>query len=162
MSSKPMITAALGAFLLVGCAAHTAQAGDPCYFNGIKYSDGGASCQNSSEFRCDDGEWMASARACKATEPQIASTRPCDFGGISFADGSASCQAGTQFRCEDGKWSSLRMPCSVGDSPVRVIPSGSTCMFGGATVSSGSTICQSGATFLCNDGAWLNLGTVCR
>ena len=89
-------------------------------------------------------------------------SRTCNFGGIAFSTGSASCQNGTQYRCEDGSWATLGVPCTVGDSPIKVVPTGSTCMFSGATVASGSTICQSSSTFLCNDGSWVNLGTLCR
>lgn len=153
---------ALAGVLVMGCAAQRAQAGDPCYYSGTKYSEGSASCQSGHEYRCADGEWLTTTHSCRATEPEVVASRTCQFAGISFSSGSASCQAGTQFRCEDGAWTSLNMPCSVGDSPIRVIPKGDTCMFGGATVASGSTICQSGTTFLCNDGAWTNLGTVCR
>lgn len=148
--------------LLMGCAAQSAQANGACYYSGTKYSEGGASCQSGREYRCSDGEWLSTTHACKASPPEVVALQTCEFAGISFSSGSASCQAGTQFRCDDGAWTSLRMPCAVGDSPIRIIPSGDTCMFGGATVASGSTICQSGTTFLCNDGAWTNLGTVCR
>ena len=160
-SNRLIMTLAVG--LVVGCAAQSAYAGDPCFYNGTKYSDGGASCQASREYRCNDGEWLSTTHACKPAAPEIVTSRACDFAGISFAPGSASCQAGTQFRCEaTGEWNSLRIPCSVGDSPIRIVPSGDTCMFSGATVASGSTICQSGSTFLCNNGEWANLGTVCR
>jgi hypothetical protein len=148
---------------MMGCAAQSAQAGDPCYFSSTKYSDGGASCQSGREYRCANGKWLSTTKMCKPSEAEIAAVRTCEFAGISFSPGSASCQAGTQYRCnETGDWSSLRIPCSVGDSPIRVIPSGDTCMFSNATVASGSTICQSGSTFLCNNGEWVNLGTVCR
>jgi len=162
MNLNRLIAAAAVGFVM-GCAAQSAQAGDPCYYNSTKYSDGGASCQGGREYRCDSGEWLTTTRACGVDVPELVTSRTCDFAGISFAPGSASCQAGTQFRCEPtGKWASLRIPCAVGDSPIRIIPSGDTCMFSGATVASGSTICQSGSTFLCNNGEWTNLGTVCR
>jgi hypothetical protein len=162
MSSYRLIPA-LAVALTMGCAAQGALANDPCYFSSKRYSDGGASCQGGREYRCDNGEWLSTSKACEASGPEVATRGRCDFAGISFVPGSASCQAGTQFRCEPtGEWTSLRVPCSAGDSPVRVIPSGDTCMFSGATVASGSTICQSGSTFLCNDGEWLNLGTLCR
>lgn len=144
-----------------GCSAQIARAGDPCFFSGSMYSDGGASCQTGREYKCNNGEWLSTLHSCKAAGEVVAS-RSCDFAGISFSTGNASCQNGTQYRCEDGSWQTLRAPCTVGDSPIKVNPSGTTCMFGGATVASGSTICQSGTTSLCNDGSWVNLGTLCR
>ena len=92
----------------------------------------------------------------------MASSRTCEFAGISFSTGAASCQTGTQFRCEDGSWRSLGAPCAVGDSPIKLVPSGRTCMFNDATVANNSTICRSGSTFLCSNGDWVNLGTLCR
>jgi hypothetical protein len=156
------LIAAVAVALVMGCAAQSAQAGDPCYHSGTKYSDGGASCQSGREYRCANGEWLSTTHACEAPGSDLLASRTCDFAGITFSTGSASCQAGTQFRCDAGTWRSLGIPCSVGDSPIRVMPSGDTCMFGDATVASGSTICKSGNTFLCNDGGWVNLGTICR
>jgi hypothetical protein len=89
-------------------------------------------------------------------------SKSCEAGGITYSTGAASCQAGTQFRCEDGAWRTLGMPCSVGDSPIRIVPSGRTCMFNDATVATNSTLCRNGLTYLCNDGEWTNLGTLCR
>jgi hypothetical protein len=111
-------------------------------------------------YRCSDGEWGSVGSAC--SDKPLALSRICDFGGVSYSTGSASCQSGAQFRCEDGVWHSLAMPCTVGDAPIRIVPSGRTCMFGDATVSNSSTICKTGTTFLCSDGNWINLGTVCH
>jgi len=147
--------------LIAGCSVQSAHADDPCFFSGSMYSDGSASCQTGHEYRCDDGEWLSTMHGCK-TDIKVVASRTCNFGGISFSTGSASCQNGTQYRCEDGSWATLGVPCTVGDSPIKVVPTGSTCMFSGATVASGSTICQSSSTFLCNDGSWVNLGTLCR
>lgn len=152
---------AIGLMCLLGCGAHKkALAGDHCFFKGTMFSDGAAACQSGSQFRCNDGSWVALGAACG--DSPIALSRSCQYSGISFSTGAASCQAGTQFRCEDGTWRSLAMPCSIGDSPIKVAPSGRTCMYEGATVSSSSTLCRSGSTFLCNDGEWINLGTLCR
>jgi hypothetical protein len=151
---------ALCAIGFVGCSAHTAMGGDHCFYKGTMYSEGAAACQSGLQYRCDDGDWRALGVAC--ADSHITLSRACEFGGISFSTGAASCQAGTQFRCEDGTWRSIGMPCAVGDSPIRVIPSGRTCMFNDATVANNSTICRSGATYLCSDGEWVNLGTLCR
>jgi len=151
-----------GLALLLGCAAQSAQAGASCYYEGTKFSDGGASCQGGRQYRCNDGEWLSTTQACETIVIEPVAARSCDYGGLKFSPGSASCQAGTQYRCDDGKWMTLGTPCRAGDAPIKVNPSGDICMFGGATVASGSTICQSGETFLCNDGSWVNLGTTCR
>jgi hypothetical protein len=156
-----ILLSALAVAVIAGCSVQSAHAGDPCFFSGSMYSDGGASCQAGREYRCDDGEWLSTMNSCK-TGIKVIASRTCDYSGIAFSTGSASCQNGTQFRCEDGSWRTLGVPCTVGDSPIKIIPTGSTCMFSGATVASGSTICQSGSTFLCNDGSWANLGTLCR
>jgi hypothetical protein len=152
---------AIAAIALVGCSAHRAMGGDHCFYKGTMYSDGAAACQSASQYRCNDGEWRALGVACTGGG-ELATSKSCQFSGISFSTGAASCQAGTQFRCEDGTWRTLGLPCAVGDSPIKVVPSGRTCMFNDATVASNSTICRSGITFLCNDGEWVNLGTVCR
>jgi hypothetical protein len=150
----------LGAGCLGGSAA-LALNDDPCFFKGTIYSEGATSCQNESQFKCDDGEWEALGVTCKSE--RVAASRPCSYDGISYSTGSASCQAGTQFRCEDGTWRSLASPCTVlSGNTVRVVPQGDTCMYESATVASGSTICKSSSTFLCNDGQWVNLGTACR
>lgn len=151
---------AVFATAVLGCSAHSALGGDHCFYKGTMFSDGAAACQSGLQYRCDDGEWRSAGLACPAG-PLVAS-RTCEFGGISFSTGAASCQAGSQFRCEDGTWRSLALPCSVGDSPIRIVPSGRTCMYEGATVASNSTICRSGNTFFCSDGEWMNLGTLCR
>jgi len=161
MKSSKIFLSAVAIALVAGCSAQRAQAGDPCFFSGSMYSDGGASCQAGREYRCDDGEWLSTLHSCK-TDIKVVASRTCDFAGISFSTGSASCQNGTQYRCEDGSWRTLSTPCTVGDSPIKIIPSGATCMFSGATVATGSTLCQSGTTFLCNNGSWVNLGTLCR
>jgi hypothetical protein len=153
-------TAALGFALMVGCVAHRAQAGDHCFYKGRMFSDGAAACQGAMQYRCDDGDWRGTGTSC--TDSPIVASRPCTFDGMSFSTGSASCQAGTQFRCEDGTWKTLGTACTLGDSPIRAMPSGRTCMYEGATVASASTICKQGTTFLCSDGAWVNLGTLCR
>ena len=144
----------------VGAPRQVSAAGDHCFYRNTMYSDGAAACQSGTEFRCDDGEWRSKGKTCATEEPHPSRSR--QFEGISFSTGSASCQAGSQFRCEDGAWRSLGVSCPIGDSPIRVIPSGRTCMFDGATVSNGSTVCRSGTTYLCSDGEWTNLGTLCR
>lgn len=154
------ILATLLAVALTGCVAQQAVAGDPCFQKGTMYSDGANSCQSGLQYRCSDGEWVALHVACP--DSPVSLSKKCDFSGISFSTGAASCQAGTQFRCEDGAWRSLGLPCSVGDAPIRVVPSGRTCMFNDATVANSSTICRSGTTYLCSDGEWVNLGTLCR
>ncbi len=161
----PVLSIAFLAVALVsgttGCAARSTQAGDPCFYRGTQYSDGAAACQAGAQYRCTEGDWKSLGIAC--TEPPLVASEPCRFGGISFSAGSASCQAGTQFRCgEDGVWRSLGIACAVGDSPIRVLPSGRTCMFGDVTVANNSTVCKSGTTFLCSDGEWVSLGTLCR
>src|SRR5262245_7381968 len=137
-TGKVLAGSILGLMFAVGCTVHTAQAGDPCFYKGTMFSDGSASCQSGSQYRCAHGDWRALGVTCPDS-PAVAS-RTCDFGGISFSTGSASCQSGSQYRCEDGVWRSMGMACTLGDSPVRVVPSGRTCMYEGATVASGSTI----------------------
>lgn len=144
---------------LLGCSAQIALAGDPCVYEGSKYSDGAASCQAGAQYRCIDGAWNAQRIACT---DQVASNKTCELAGISYSLGSASCQSGTQFRCDGGAWTSLAVPCSAGDSPIRIVPGGRTCMFNDATVSSNSTICKAGTTMLCSNGEWVNLGMLCR
>lgn len=157
-----LATGTLGVIGLLGCAARTAEAGDRCFYRGTMFSDGAASCQTGTQYRCDEGDWRSLGIACADTQP-LAASRSCTYGGIAFSTGSASCQAGNQFRCEDGTWSNLGVPCTLGDAPApRPQPDGRTCMFGDVTVSSSSTVCKSGTTFLCNNGEWLNLGTLCR
>jgi hypothetical protein len=153
------VAAATVAFVTLGATGATAK--DHCFFRGTMYSEGAASCQSGSQYRCDDGDWKSLGVACKQ-EHAAAPSRACQFEGIAYSTGSASCQEGTQYRCEDGEWRRLGMTCGVGDSPIRVIPSGRTCMFDGATVANNSTICRSGSTFLCSDGEWVNIGTQCR
>jgi hypothetical protein len=156
-----VVTACIIAVLWVlGSAAHEAQAGDHCVYKGTMFSDGARACQAGALYRCDDGNWRALGSVCKDT--QLTVSRSCELGGISYSTGSASCQAGSQFRCEDGVWRSLGMACVVGDSPIRILPSGRTCMFGDVTVANNSTVCKSGTTFLCSDGEWVSLGTLCR
>ncbi len=147
---------------LVGCSAQRAMGGDHCLYKGSTYSDGAASCQSAIQYRCEDGEWRTLGIPCSGSGHEVTASRSCQFSGISFSTGAASCQAGTQFRCEDGEWRSLEAPCAVGDSPIKLVPSGRTCMFNDATVANNSTICRSGTTFLCSDGDWVNLGTMCR
>lgn len=148
-----------GAIGLLGCSAQVAMAGDPCIYEGTRFSDGAASCQAGFQYRCSDGSWKALRTACVG---DVAVQASCDWGGISYSPGSASCQSGMQFRCDNGTWRSLAVACGAGDAPIRVIPDGKTCMFNDATVGSNSTICKSGTTFLCSDGEWVNLGTMCR
>jgi hypothetical protein len=108
--------------------------------------------------RKEEFEWNV---ACATDDsPKVSAT--CNFGGVTYSTGSASCQSGTQYRCEDGRWASLGITCPVGDSPIRIVPSGKTCMFDSATVANNSTICRSGTTYLCSDGEWVNVGTQCR
>jgi|RhiMetdeSRZDD1v2_1073273.scaffolds.fasta_scaffold454124_2 hypothetical protein len=149
---------ALGTFAF---AAPTAIASEHCFYKSTMYSDGAASCQSGTQYRCDDGAWRSLAVPCKDTGP-VTMSRPCDFDGVSYSTGSASCQSGTQYRCEDGRWASIGVSCPVGDSPIRAVPSGRTCMFDGATVATNSTICRAGSTFLCSDGEWMNIGTRCQ
>jgi hypothetical protein len=157
---KRMAMGAVGLLCMIGTTG-IASAGDSCFYRGTMFSHGSATCQNDSQFRCDDGEWEALGGTCKAE--RIVASRVCQYDGISFSTGSASCQAGTQFRCEDGSWKSLGTSCAVlSSNTVKVQPSGDTCMYEGATVASGSTICKSSSTFLCNNGEWVNLGTLCR
>jgi hypothetical protein len=146
---------------ILGFAAPSAIAGDHCFYKSTMYSDGAASCQSGTQYRCADGDWKSLGVACQDTGA-VATSRPCDFGGVAYSTGSASCQSGTQYRCEDGRWASLGISCPVGDAPIRAVPSGRTCMFDGATVASSSTICRSGSTFLCSDGEWMNIGTRCQ
>lgn len=151
-----LMVAAVG---LLGCSARQAMAGDPCMYEGSRYSDGAASCQAGLQYRCTDGTWTALRTACVG---DVAAAKNCDFAGVSYSTGSASCQSGTQFRCENGTWRSLAMACNAGDAPLRLVPDGRTCMFNDATVGNNSTICKQGTTFLCSNGEWVNLGTICR
>lgn len=144
---------------LLGCSAQVALAGDPCIYEGTRYSDGAAACQSGLQYRCTDGSWTALRTSCVA---DVAAAKSCDFAGVSYSPGSASCQSGTQFRCENGTWRSLAMVCTAGDAPLRLVPDGRTCMFNDATVGNNSTICKQGTTFLCSNGEWVNLGTICR
>ncbi|HEY8095404.1 MAG TPA: hypothetical protein VIE65_04840 [Methylobacter sp.] len=138
-----------------------AVANEPCFHKGTMYSDGAASCQAGSQYRCSNGEWASLGVAC--TENVVTISRPCQFSGVTFPTGAASCQAGTQYRCEDGAWNSLGISCPGGDSPIRIISGGQTCMLeGGSTVATNSTVCRTGSTFLCSNGEWINLGTLCR
>jgi hypothetical protein len=154
------LAVALAIAWVAACGAHRAMAGDPCFHKGTMYSDGGNSCQSGLQYRCSDGEWAPLHVPC--TGASVALSRSCEAGGITYSTGAASCQAGSQFRCEDGAWRSLGMPCSVGDSPIKIVPTGRTCMFNDATVANSSTLCRNGLTYLCNDGEWTNLGTLCR
>jgi hypothetical protein len=157
---RAMLAGALGIASLFG-TAHRAAADDACFYRGTMYSEGGMSCQNGRQYKCDDGEWDDTDSPCQPE--RVAASKPCSFEGISYSTGSASCQAGTQFRCEDGSWRNLGSQCAMlSGNTIKVEPSGDTCMYEGATVASGSTICKSSSTFLCNDGAWVNLGTLCR
>ena len=158
-TKSAVATLALATGLLLGLARPSA-ANDNCFYKGTMFSSGAASCQSGMQYRCDEGEWVATRDSC--TGAPVTLSRSCDYNSISYSTGSASCQAGTQYRCEDGAWHSLGTPCSIGDSPVRAMPSGRSCMFDGATVASSSTICRSGTTFVCSDGEWVNLGTMCR
>ena len=155
---------AVAGLLGIGCVAGSAiraAADDTCFYRGSMFSHGALSCQNETQFKCDDGEWEAMGVACRPAE--VVASRPCAFDGISYTTGSASCQAGTQFRCEDGTWRSLVTPCNVLSANTLKVPSsGDTCMYEDATVANGSTICKSKTTFLCNNGQWVNLGTLCR
>jgi len=156
---RALMTLGVTALVSIG-AAGAALAGDHCFYRGTMYSDGAAACQAGIRFRCDDGDWKSIGEPCNVVT--VTPSRSCEFDGISFLTGSASCQAGMQYRCEDGRWRSIGNSCTIGDAPIRVVPSGRTCMFEGATVANGSTICRSSSTFLCNDGEWVNLGTLCR
>lgn len=160
-SRATWIAQAIGFASLIGCATHSANALDRCFYRGAIYSDGANTCQHGAQYRCSDGDWMAMGSVC-TDGPQMAVARTCQFGGISFSTGSASCQSGTQYRCEDGTWVSIATPCTLGDSPIKIVPSGRTCMFDGVTVANGSTVCRTSSTFLCSDGEWVNLGTLCR
>jgi hypothetical protein len=146
---------------LLSCAHHDRViAAEHCFYKGAMYSEGAAACQAGTQYRCDNGDWAATGMAC-SDHPAV-TAKNCEASGISYMTGSASCQAGAQFRCEDGAWRSIGIPCTLGDSPIKVVPSGRTCMFDDATVANGSTVCRSGLTQLCSDGAWVNLGTLCR
>jgi hypothetical protein len=131
-----------------------------CFYKGAIFSDGAMSCQSGAQFRCKDGDWKSTGFAC--SDEKLTLARTCELNGISYPTGAASCKSGTQYRCEDGQWASLMLPCTVGDSPIRALPSGRTCLYEGATVSTNSTICKGGTTFLCSDGEWTNVGTQCR
>ncbi len=146
--------------MLVAFSAHRALGHDRCFYRGTMYSEGANSCQGGHRFQCDDGKWHKRHGDCAPKE--VRESRACVFDGISFSTGSASCQAGQQYRCESGEWASLGLPCSVGDAPIRIEPSGRACMYEGATVSNGATVCRTGSTFLCSDGQWMNLGTLCQ
>jgi len=146
--------------VLVCVPGSAGAASDHCFYKGSMSSDGAMSCQNSVQFKCDDGEWKPTGSPC-TDEPKTAS-RSCERDGISYATGAASCQSGVQFRCEDGTWQNLNTACPVADSPVKAVPDTRTCMYEGATVASNSTICKGGTTFLCSGGEWTNLGTLCR
>jgi hypothetical protein len=154
----PFCAALAGAIACVPASARAAN--DHCFYKGSMFSDGARSCQNSAQFKCDDGDWKATGSGC--TEDNRTASRSCERDGISYSTGAASCQNGTQYRCEDGQWQSLNAPCPVADSPVRAVPDTRTCMYEGATVASNSTICKGGTTFLCTGGEWTNLGTLCR
>ena len=144
--------------VLLEFASHAAA--DHCFFKDMLYSDGDVACRNSSEYRCDGGEWRALGLSC-TPDGSVVVSRPCELGGISFASRAASCQAGKQFRCDDGTWKRLAIPCPVGDAPIEVAPVGRSCTFEGAIVAHGSAICRSGSTFLCRDGEWDSLDTSC-
>ncbi len=138
-----------------------AAADSPCFHKGTMYSDGAASCQSGSQYRCANGEWLSLGTSCM--DEAVAVSKPCQFAGVTFPTGAASCQAGTQYRCEDGSWNSLGISCPGAESPIRVIPEGKTCMLeGGSTVATNSSVCRSGSTYLCSDGEWINLGTLGR
>jgi hypothetical protein len=160
MNIRNLLGIAAAGVLAAHCASQPSFAADPCFFKGTMFSNGAASCQSGTQFRCDDGEWISAGGAC--TDKRVQLSKNCTFEGISYSTGAASCQTGTQFRCEDGSWRTLGVPCSAGDSPVKIYPDGRTCMFDGATVSSNSTICRSGSTYVCSNGEWINLGTLCR
>jgi hypothetical protein len=144
---------------IAGCAAK-AVAGDSCFYQGTKYSDGSAVCQSGTQYRCDDGDWASLATACKNKSASAGDA--CELAGIRYSSGSASCQAGTQQRCIDGEWKSLGVACTAGDEPIRAVPGTRTCMLNDVTVASNSTVCKAGTTYLCSDGSWVNLGTMCR
>lgn len=133
---------------------------ESCFHRGTIYSDGAASCQSGSQYRCSNGEWVSIGATC--AQEVVTASRSCQFSDITFPTGAASCQAGTQYRCEDGSWRSLGISCSASESPIRLIPGGRTCMLEGSTVATSSTVCRSGTTFLCSNGDWVNLGTLCR
>src|SRR5262249_50996081 len=160
LTAKRRTFSMVASALLLGAATagSALAAGDHCFYRGTMYSDGSAACQEGRKYSCDDGDWKKQDGACEG-DRMAAPPRTCEFEGIAFSTGSASCQNGTQYRCEDGSWRNIRTSCTIGDAPVKVVPSGRTCMYEGATVSSGSTICRGGDTFLCNDGDWSNLGT---
>ena len=141
---------------LGGCST----AGHPCFAERVMYPDQSGSCQYGRSYRCDNGDWIASRKACTSSTPQLAAGN-CQFDGVSFASGAASCNSGMQYRCDNGRWSSLDKTCAAAMTPYQLAPSGSACTYNGSSVASSSAICQSGTTFLCNNGQWVNLGTLC-
>src|SRR5688572_30712972 len=121
---RAMLAGALGIASLFG-TAHRAAADDACFYRGTMYSEGGMSCQNGHQYKCDDGEWDDTDSPCQPE--RVAASKPCSFEGISYSTGSASCQAGTQFRCEDGSWRNLGSQCAMlSGNTIKVEPSGDT------------------------------------
>src|SRR5262249_55984898 len=124
--------AAALALALFGGGTFAMASDDACFYRGTMFSHGAMTCQAGTQYRCNDGEWEKRSGSCQ--EDRVAASKPCDFGGIAYSTGSASCQDGMQSRCEDGTWRRLNTSCTIGDAPIRALPSGRTCMFDGATV----------------------------
>lgn len=129
-----------------------------CHYKDGVYAHGATTCQDGTQYRCEDGQWKGSGGGC--SENAAANPRSCDLGGSTYSAGTTSCQAGARYRCDDGVWKSLAVACPDGAGDAA--PTGRTCLYNGATVATGSSICKSGVTFRCDDGEWRNLGTTCR
>jgi hypothetical protein len=85
-----------------------------CDFAGISYSQGSASCQAGTQFRCDAGTWRSLAIPCSAGDAPlrlVPDGRTCMFNDATVGNNSTICKAGTTFLCSNGEWVNLGTIC---------------------------------------------------
>ena len=82
--------------------------------DGISYATGAASCQNGTQYRCEDGAWNTLNTTCPVADSPVRSvpdTRTCMYEGATVASNSTICKGGTTFLCSAGEWTNLGTLC---------------------------------------------------
>lgn len=74
---------------------------------------GAASCQNGTQYRCEDGAWRSLGTACPGDVAiqVIPGAKTCMYEEATVASNSTICKSGTTFLCSDGAWTNLGTQC---------------------------------------------------
>lgn len=80
----------------------------------MSYAAGATSCQNGTQFRCEDGAWRSLGVTCPlgdVAQRAVPSGRTCMYEDATVSSASTICKGGTTFPCDDGARTNLGTPC---------------------------------------------------